>query len=63
MLIDYRREYGDTLVPPRNVTPDGFRPGEWLAHRRRVISIDRLLTDRIAALDGAEMIWDVHTHR
>jgi hypothetical protein len=59
----YRAEHGDLDVKARYVTAEGIRLGAWIANlrtcRKSGIRSTYLTAERIAALDGLGMIWDV----
>ena len=53
----YHAEHGDLRVPSLYVTPDGFRLGKWINHRRQFRKMGKLSPARIAQLDALGMNW------
>ena len=59
----YRNENGDTDVPARYVSADGFTLGKWIGNIRTAYKSGRLDQDRVEHLDRIGMIWDVREYR
>ena len=55
-LITYKKEFGDTNVPYKYKTKDGFRLGIWLRHQRE--NKDSLTPERKKLLDDLGFVWD-----
>lgn len=55
LLIEYRDEHGDTLVPA-NYEKDPYF-GKWVARQRRLYHINQVPEDRIHALNEAGFVW------
>ena len=53
----YHAKHGDLRVPSLYVTPDGFRLGKWINHRRQFRKRGKLSPARIAQLDALGMNW------
>jgi superfamily II DNA or RNA helicase len=55
----WQQRHGDLNIPQSHTCPSGFRLGSWLGRQRVLRNSGQLAADRIAALDGLGMIWDV----
>ncbi|MEE2845109.1 MAG: Helicase associated domain protein [Gemmatimonadota bacterium] len=58
-LKAYKTEHGDCRVPAIFRTEDGFTLGTWVVHRRGEYKNERLISDRIDALNKLGFIWDL----
>ena len=58
-LKAYRAERGDSKVPYRFKTKDGYKLGTWVSACRRDYKTGKLPQDRIDALDALGFIWDL----
>jgi hypothetical protein len=57
-LAAYLQEHGNVRVPQSYKTPSGFKLGSWCAVRRKQRKADKLLVERVAALDELGFVWD-----
>ena len=55
----WQQQHGHLNIPVACISDGGFRLGSWLSSQRRQRNSGQLAADRIAALDGLGMIWDV----
>ena len=59
----YAREFGHLCVPDAYVTPDGVKLGQWLSNLKAKYKRGEkgcyLTKERIAALEGIGMVWDM----
>jgi hypothetical protein len=54
----YREAHGDLRVPSSFLNDDGFALGSWIHARRTERNLEKLASERIAALDALGMVWD-----
>ena len=59
---EYKTKHGHVLVPSDYVTPDGFKLGLWVNHRRVAKSKGKLGREQIKSLDDLGFVWDVLGH-
>lgn len=60
-VIQYKAAHGDTLVPPKHVTCNGYRLGSWVARARmakRGSGFTALSSKQVAKLDSIGFVWD-----
>lgn len=58
--VEYAREYGDSLVPFKYDSPDGFPLGRWIAVNRRMRLAGKLSEERLRRLEALKgWSWDV----
>jgi superfamily II DNA/RNA helicase len=57
-LKAYRAERGDSKVPYKFKTKDGYKLGRWVSARRRDYKKGKLPQDQIDVLDALGFIWD-----
>ncbi|GMH85303.1 hypothetical protein TL16_g10187 [Triparma laevis f. inornata] len=55
-LLDYKKEFGDVLVPERFVTDDGKRLGAWVTKQR--FRRERLSGEQREKLEVSGFVWD-----
>jgi hypothetical protein len=56
-LKEYKQAHGHANVPKRQVTPGGYRLGQWLSRQRSLRNAGTLPPDRVAALDKLGVSW------
>lgn len=55
-LIDYKKEFGDCLVPTNYKTKDGFTLGNWVSFQRKKLN---LTPERKKQLNDLGFVWDI----
>jgi hypothetical protein len=53
----YREAHGDLRVLQSFVTENGLALGQWINRQRTERKRDKLLHERVAALDSLDMVW------
>jgi superfamily II DNA or RNA helicase len=56
----FRAANGNLRVPPRFVSPTGFKLGMWITNRRQDRKRRKLSDARVAELDALDMVWEAH---
>ncbi|MDA8646811.1 Helicase associated domain protein [Porticoccaceae bacterium] len=56
LLENYKKEFGDCLVPADYITSSNFKLGNWVGTQR--YSKNELVPERIERLDGLGFVWD-----
>ena len=59
----YRRQNGNTDVPARYISEDGFPLGKWVGNIRTAYKNGKLNDEKSDYLNKLEMIWDVREYR
>ena len=62
-LHDYKSENGGVMVPRNYETPDGFKLGNWVRHKRAAKFQGTLSSDQIKELVDLGFVWDVNDHQ
>jgi Helicase associated domain len=61
-LVNYKKNYGDLLIPSSYITGDGYKLGNWVVYQRA--HKDKLSIERFNQLDNLEgWVWSVHSSK